>query len=100
MLNQFFRGFMKIHMLHHAERGPIYGLQIAKELGRHGYSRLSPGTLYPALRSLEKAGYLVSEEKLEAGRWRTYYRITPAGRRALAQIRARLAELSHEVLDK
>ena len=100
MLGEFFRGFIKIHVLHHAESGPVYGLKMLEELKHHGYSRLSPGTLYPTLRGLEQAGYLVSEEMLEAGRWRTYYKITPARRKALAQVRAKLSELAEEVLSR
>ncbi len=99
MLNEFFRGFIKIHILHHAAEGPVYGLQIIQELARHGYINLSPGTLYPALHGLEEAGLLVSEQQVVAGRWRKYYRITPAGRKALTQIRAKLAELAQEVLE-
>ncbi len=98
MLNEFFKGFIKIHILHHAAEGPIYGLQIVQELARHGYTSLSPGTLYPTLHGLEEAGLLISERQVVAGRWRKYYCITPAGRRALAQIRAKLAELAQEVL--
>ena len=98
MLNEFFKGFIKIHILHHAAEGPIYGLQIVRELARHGYSSLSPGTLYPTLHGLEEAGLLISEQQVVAGRWRKYYRITPAGRKALIQIRAKLAELAQEVL--
>jgi PadR family transcriptional regulator len=98
MLNEFFKGFIKIHILHHAAEGPIYGLQIVRELARHGYGSLSPGTLYPTLHGLEEAGLLISEQQVVAGRWRKYYRITPAGRKALTQIRAKLAELAQEVL--
>jgi hypothetical protein len=39
-----FLGFVRVHLLHHASRAPIYGLRMIEELGRHGYS-LSPGTL-------------------------------------------------------
>ena len=98
ILNEFFKGFIKIHILHHAAEGPIYGLQIVQELARHGYISLSPGTLYPTLHGLEEAGLLTSEQQVVAGRWRKYYRITPAGREALTRIRAKLAELAQEVL--
>ncbi len=98
MLNEFFKGFIKIHILYHAAEGPVYGLQIVKELEHHGYINLSPGTLYPTLHGLEEAGYLVSEQQVVEGRWRKYYRITPAGRKALTQIRTKLSELSREVL--
>ena len=40
-------GLIRLHILHHAAEGPIFGLGIIAELGRHGYS-LSPGTLYPS----------------------------------------------------
>jgi DNA-binding PadR family transcriptional regulator len=99
MLAEFFRGFIRIHILHHAEKGPVYGLQMAGELGRHGYTSISPGTLYPTLHGLEQAGYLRAEARLIEGRWRKYYHITPAGRQALAQIRAKLSELAGEVLE-
>ena len=97
MLDQFWRGFIQIHILYHADEGPIYGAEISEELARHGYE-ISPGTLYPTLHRLEKSGYLVSERKLVDGRWHKYYDITPAGREALGQIRTKLRELVNEVL--
>ncbi len=99
MLQEFFRGFVKIHILHHAAEGPVYGLQMAEELARHGYKKLSPGTLYPALHRLEKAGYLTSQRKLDAGHWRKYYTLTPQGKEILRQIRVKLRELADEVLE-
>jgi PadR family transcriptional regulator, regulatory protein PadR len=46
--------------------------------------RLSTGTIYPALRRLERAGRVSSEWSTVSGRRRRTYRLTPAGRRALA----------------
>jgi len=96
-MNEFLRGFIKIHILHHAEHGPVFGLEMARELARHGYERLSPGTLYPTLHGLETAGLLASRRGLEDGRWRRYYVITEAGRAALQEIRRGLIELVREV---
>jgi len=53
ILHEFFLGFIKIHILYHASREPVYGLWLIEELERHGY-RLSPGTLYPILHSFRK----------------------------------------------
>jgi len=53
LTHEFFLGFIKIHILHHAAEQPVYGLWLIEELGHHGY-RLSPGTLYPLLHSLVK----------------------------------------------
>jgi len=98
MLEQFFRGFVRIHILHHAEEGPVYGQEMATELARHGYKNISPGTLYPNLHALEQAGYLTAERKLVEGRWRKYYALTASGQRMLARIRTQLRELADEVL--
>ncbi len=76
MLRDFFLGFIKVHVLHHAAHEPIYGVAMIAELARHGYE-LSPGTLYPLLHSLEeqdvpmrkreskRTSHGISSEKLE-----------------------------------
>jgi DNA-binding PadR family transcriptional regulator len=97
MLRDFFLGFVRIHILHHAAEGPVYGIGLIEELRRHGYE-LSPGTLYPILHSLEAAGYLARDEQVVAGKVRKYYAITPAGREALGEARERIRELTDEVL--
>jgi DNA-binding PadR family transcriptional regulator len=98
MLRDFFLGFVKIHILHHAEQEPVFGLALIQELERHGYS-LSPGTLYPILHGLEKEGYLVSEERVVKGKVRKYYTITVEGRQALVEAREKIRELVDEILE-
>ncbi|MBI1830114.1 MAG: helix-turn-helix transcriptional regulator [Planctomycetes bacterium] len=93
----FFAGFIRLHILHHAADEPICGVDIVAELGRHGY-RLSPGTVYPALHELEKAGYLTVRPSVVGGKARKYYAATKLGRRALKQARTKLHELASEVL--
>src|SRR5262249_34799458 len=94
----FFHGFIRLHILYHAAKAPTYGAEITEELVRHGY-RLSAGTLYPTLHLLEQLGYLRSQPEAVRGRWRTYYRATPAGRRVLEEARRKLQELVAEVLE-
>lgn len=98
MLRDFFLGFIKVHILHHAEQAPVYGLALIEELRRHGYE-LSPGTLYPLLHGLENAGYLAQESHVVGGKVRKYYTITDAGRIALQEARAKIGELVDEVLE-
>src|SRR5579863_2165976 len=57
-----YSGLIRLHVLHHATQEPIFGLGMIEELARHGY-RISPGTLYPLLRRLEKKGFLRSSEQ-------------------------------------
>lgn len=98
MIRDFFLGFVKIHILHHAEQEPVYGLALIQELQRHGYE-LSPGTLYPLLHQLETQGYLVHEERVVKGKVRKYYTITTTGSQALAEARQKIQELVDEVLE-
>jgi DNA-binding PadR family transcriptional regulator len=96
MLRDFFLGFVKVHVLHHASRGPVYGVWFMEELKRHNYE-LSPGTLYPLLHNLEAAGYLQREDRLVEGKIRKYYEITPLGEEALCEARAKIQELVSEI---
>jgi DNA-binding PadR family transcriptional regulator len=97
MLRDFFLGFIKIHILHHAAHAPVFGLALIRELARHGYE-VSPGTVYPILHELERAGYLVREDRVVHGKVRKYYRITGLGTEALEEVRLKIAELVAEVL--
>ncbi len=72
-----YSGLIRLHILHHAVEGPVFGLEMAEELARHGY-RISPGTLYPLLHGLERKGYLHSSEIRNGGnRFARYNRATP-----------------------
>ncbi|WP_204218568.1 PadR family transcriptional regulator [Desulfurella amilsii] len=97
MIREFFLGFIKIHILHHATKRPVYGLWLIEELSRHGY-QLSPGTLYPILHSLEKEKYLKCRQKTIEGKKRKYYKITPKGKKALIEAKEKIKELINEVI--
>lgn len=92
-------GLIRLHVLHHASQGPIFGLWIIEELREHGY-RLSPGTLYPMLHAMETKGYLRSTEVRQGKRSRRLYRITPAGKSALARAKKKVRELFGELFEE
>ncbi|MBI2853862.1 MAG: helix-turn-helix transcriptional regulator [Chloroflexi bacterium] len=93
-----YAGFVRLHILHHASKGPVFGLWIIEELARHGY-RLSPGTLYPLLHDLERSGYLVSERRAVNGRIRRSYSITDSGHSALESAKGKIRELFGELFE-
>jgi DNA-binding PadR family transcriptional regulator len=93
-----YAGLIRLHILHHAAKEPIFGLAMIEELGRHGY-RLSAGTLYPILHALEQRGYLRAREERVGRSVRRLYRATPIGKRALAQAKGRVRELFGELLE-
>jgi PadR family transcriptional regulator PadR len=94
---EFLLTFWKIHILHHAGEGGVYGQWMLEELHRHGY-RLSPGTLYPLLTRMETRGWLRRMGD-GAGKSRRVYRLTPKGRQVLRQLRKALHELYDEVTE-
>jgi DNA-binding PadR family transcriptional regulator len=98
MLRDFFLGFVKVHLLHHASREPVYGVWFIEELARHDY-HLSPGTLYPLLHNLEATGYLSREDRVVDGKVRKYYAITPLGKEALIEARTKIQELVEEIME-
>ncbi len=92
-----FLGFVRVHILHHAAKESIYGVEMMEELAHHGY-RLGPGTLYPILHAMEKSGYLRSQHEVVDGKRRKYYRATTTGERALKELKKKIRELTDEVL--
>ncbi|HEY7166195.1 MAG TPA: PadR family transcriptional regulator [Candidatus Binatia bacterium] len=91
-------GLMRLHILHHAAKRPVFGLWFIEELGRHGY-KLSPGTLYPVLHGLERKGYLQSATERSGKSARRLYRATPLGRKVLAAAKEKVSELFGELLE-
>lgn len=92
-------GLVRLHVLHHASEGPIFGLGIIQELGRHGY-RLGPGTIYPLLHGMEGRGWLRAQQQLVEGRKRKTYIATASGRRALRVAREQVRQLYEEMCEE
>lgn len=91
-------GFWKVHILHHASEGAVHGHWILSELRRHGHD-LSPGTLYPLLKRMERHGWLRCRKTPGGGaRARKNYRLTAKGRKALELIKRSLEELCRELI--
>ena len=83
------RGHLDGMILSTVEPGPLHGYAIIEALAVRsgGALDLPTGTVYPALRRLEAAGYLSSAWSTESGRKRRTYRLSRAGTKALAGMR-------------
>jgi DNA-binding PadR family transcriptional regulator len=92
-------GLIRLHILHHAGQGPIFGLWIIEELREHGY-KVSPGTIYPMLHGLETKGYLRSTTVREGKRSRRLYRLTARGKTALLDAKTKVRELFGEMFEE
>lgn len=91
-----FMGFICLHILHHAAIKPFFGTWMMEELAEHGY-KLSPGTLYPILHTLQTQGLLRQYGENCAGKIRKYYEITEAGKQELYEAKRYLKELVGEI---
>jgi PadR family transcriptional regulator PadR len=67
------------------DSGPRHGYAIIEALreATNGHVELPTGTIYPALRRLERDGLIRGTWSSPTGRRRRIYELTPAGRRAL-----------------
>jgi DNA-binding PadR family transcriptional regulator len=90
------RGHLDALILAVLEREPLHGYAVMEALQRRseGALDLPTGTVYPALRRLERAGLLHGDWGTVGGRERRTYRITAAGTKALAAERLQWREFS------
>ena len=94
-----YSGLIRLHILHHAAKEPLYGFWMVEELQRHGY-KLSTGTLYPILHGMEKKGYLRSHVEREGKTSRRIYQSTVLGKRALKSALGKVRELFRELVEE
>ncbi len=89
-------GIIYVHILHHGVIDEFYGSWMMEELQNHGY-HVSPGTLYPILKSLVTANLLTKENRNVNGKIRKYYRTTNSGKELLEELKGNLKELFHDL---
>ena len=81
-------GTLNLLVLQALRDGPLHGLGVARRIDQssQGALKVEEGALYPALRRLEKRGYLASEwGRTETGREAKFYELTDAGEAELAE---------------
>jgi len=74
------RGFLGFLILFLLSKKSMHGQEIADDIARRKGDKPSPGTIYPALKSLREAGFLNEEKE---GKTITYS-LTPKGKKALS----------------
>lgn len=99
MKPQALHGHLDALLLAVLENEPLHGYAIIEALQARSEGALNPptGTIYPALRRMERAGLVDSDWSTVNGRERRTYRLTSAGRRALAGERTAWTEFSATV---
>ncbi|MDE5755885.1 MAG: PadR family transcriptional regulator [Clostridia bacterium] len=86
------KGILDICVLRAISRGESYGYKIINDLT--GIIEISESTLYPILKRLEAAGFVVTRTAEFSGRLRRYYKITALGIEKLKSGRDDLLEIN------
>ncbi len=92
------RGSAEIAILSLLAEQPLYGFEIAKQIGERtgGALKFTLASLYPLLYEMEKRGWVEAHwQPNAAGRDRRYYRLTQTGRKQLAPLRAEWRSFFH-----
>jgi DNA-binding PadR family transcriptional regulator len=73
------RGLLGFLILFLLSKKPMHGQEIASELAKRRGEKPSPGTIYPALKSLKDLGFLSEEKEGKT----IIYGLSPKGEKAL-----------------
>lgn len=89
------RGMLSFLILFLVSKKPMHGQELADELERRKGSRPSPGTIYPALKSLKDVGFL---QEIGSGKTVTY-EITKKGKSALREAQTQFCRTFTDVFE-
>ena len=91
------KGLVELFILNDPAQGERYGYELVKSLVESPALGLSEGTIYPLLSRLRVQG-LVETRLVESsdGPARKYYKLTPAGRRAIKAMNRYFDSLNEE----
>lgn len=74
------RGLLSFMVLWLLSTRPMYGQELATEIGKRRGDKPNPGTIYPALKDLTNRGLITGRLKGRS----TVYELTPGGRKSLS----------------
>lgn len=81
------RGLLGFLILFLLSKKPMHGQDLADEIAKRRGERPSPGTIYPALKSLREIGFIIEEKEGKT----IVYTLTARGKNALKLARQRFA---------
>jgi transcriptional regulator len=94
------QGTLDMLVLKSLQLGPMHGWGITErlDLGSENVLQVGQGSLYPALCRLERQGFIASDwGTTDNNRQARFYRLTPSGKKRLAEERATWARMSRAV---
>ncbi|MDX6486384.1 MAG: PadR family transcriptional regulator, regulatory protein PadR [Gaiellaceae bacterium] len=86
--SQLLKGVLDLCLLATISDEPAYGYEMTKRLAERGLETVGEGSIYPVLGRLERDRLVETfRQASNGGPPRKYYRLSPLGRKALAQWR-------------
>jgi len=82
------RGFLGFLILFLLSQQSMHGQELADQIGKRKGEKPSPGTIYPALKSLRESGFLKEQKDGKI----ISYDLTPAGKKALSIAKRRFTK--------
>lgn len=89
------KALLKLAIMHKIHEGEIYPYALIKSIeASHFYKRIGAATsegikndVYNTINALEKSGYILMSRKVERGRTKKYYALTPQGKKIIGDAR-------------
>ena len=83
LVQRMIKNLLEIQLLRMVQAQPLWGYIIKKKVETNFQIKLRHGALYPMLNSLERRGFLTSQQQTQGGRVRKVYTITKDGKEYL-----------------
>ena len=94
--SQLRKGVLELAVLGLLADGPRYGSRLVDDLAQEAALAITPGTVYPLLARLAKAGLVhTTWQESPVGPPRKYYALTPAGQARLLAMAGSFRAVSH-----
>jgi DNA-binding PadR family transcriptional regulator len=92
LVQHMIRSLLHVYILRLIQTQPKWGYRIKKDVETKFGVKLRHGTLYPLLNTLERDGFVTSQEQQQGRRTRKVYAITEKGNEYLETYRSMLKE--------
>jgi len=83
IVQRIIKNLLDIQLLRLVDAQPSWGYKIKKKVETEFHMKLRHGALYPMLNSLERQGFLTSQQQRQGGRTRKVYTVTKNGKEYL-----------------
>jgi len=93
-MSDLLKGYLGFLIMHLVSQQELSGNQLVEKIHERKGNRLSPGTIYPALNTLKKKGYVQITRKVDKEK---IYSLTSDGKNELNSAKNLFKEIFHDI---